>query len=265
MTLMRYLRLVRRFARMSFEQQIQYRKSFFLGVLGKMIRTGVFILFFNIIFIHVRTIGGWDFQHALLITACFLTFESIVTVTYHRNFAYQFPQYIRKGQLDSFLVQPVPLLFHTGFRIIDFMDLISCIPALCLWWYLVTHHIVSPNITGVLQLAVIVVFAITVSFSLSVIVAATSFWSVVQTGLGRWYEQLFRTGMYPVNALGHSQAFIFTYIVPAALVGTMPAEAIRGILSWRTLGVLLIPVVVIAIAARYMWRRGLRQYGSVSS
>lgn len=251
--------------RMNFSQQTRYRTSFVLAVIGKVLRAATLVAFFLILFDRVPTIGTWNRNNTLVLIAVFMTFESLVMTTFHRNLAYYLPDQLRKGTFDLLLVQPLPPLFHVGFRIVDLMDAVSFIPIIGLWSFIVLNGMIHPTALMVLQFFVSCVLAVTLMFSLSTIIASLSFWTIVQTGLGRFYEQLYRIGRYPVDALGTVQGFFFTYVVPLAVVGTVPARALTGLLEWKMLGYSCIAVVVISVFARFLWKKGLRQYSSVGS
>ncbi len=261
----RFARIAAAWIRTSFSQQTRYRMSFFLAVFGKVLRAAILVAFFQILFNRVPTIGTWDRNATLVLIASFMTFESLAMITFHRNLAYYLPDHLRKGSFDLLLVQPLPPLLNVGFRVVDLMDAVSFVPVVGLWWYIVANGMVDVSATAVVQFAASCAIAVALMFSLSTIVASLSFWTIVQTGLGRFYEQLYRIGRYPVDALGTVQGVLFTYVVPLAFVGTIPASALKGLMDWPTLVLAGSSVAVIALAARLLWRKGLRRYASASS
>ncbi|MBI4426445.1 MAG: ABC-2 family transporter protein [Candidatus Kerfeldbacteria bacterium] len=261
----RIAKLTSLFFRLSFMQQLAYRKSFWLAIISKVLRMAIVLIFFEAVFLHVDRLGSWDRPAVLTLIATYLTFESLIIITFHRNLAYYLPDHLRKGTFDGFVTKPVPVLPHVGFRIIDTMDLISSTPILALWVYLISQGIVRPSLTDVAVFAYAVVLGLAFTFSLSTIVASISFHSLVSTGLGRIYEYLFLTGRYPTDSLGTQQSQLLTYVIPFAVVGSVPAQALNGLLTPNVLLGVTVPVVVFAWLAKVAWQRGLKAYSSASS
>lgn len=265
MRLSRIITLGSLFFRLSLMQQLAYRKSFILAIISKMLRMAIVIIFFKAIFLHVDRIGTWNQDSVLTLIATYLTFESLIIITFHRNLAYYLPDHLRKGTFDGFVTKPIPVLPHVGFRIVDTMDLVSSIPVVGLWVYLITHGLVQPSLGDLVMFTYAAVLAVVFTFSLSTIVAAISFYSLVPTGLGRIYEYLFRTGRYPADSLGAPQGQLLTYVIPFAVVGSVPAQALNGLLTPATIIGVSVSVVIFALIASWTWRRGLRRYSSASS
>ncbi|MBI4089875.1 MAG: ABC-2 family transporter protein [Candidatus Kerfeldbacteria bacterium] len=230
-----------------------------------MLRVVIVLIFFQAVFLHVNQIGSWHRDDILVLLAVYFTIESLIIITFHRNLAYYFPSYVRKGSFDHYLTKPIPVLPHVAFRVVDLMDTISTLPVGVLWAYLLATGTVHLTVASSTLFVLSGLLAIVFTFGLSTIVAAISFWSISQTGLGRLYEQLFRTGRYPTDALGSSQGFLFTYILPFITVGTLPASALNHLIEPTTLAGVALSVLVFALLARMLWRRGLRRYSSASS
>lgn len=265
MTFRRFTSVLRLFFRLSLLNQLMYRKSFVLAVVTKMLRMVVLLIFFEAIFLHVERIGTWNRDAVLTLIAVYLTFESLIIITFHRNLAYYLPDLLRKGTFDGILVQPMPVLPHVSFRIVDTMDLFSTLPIVALWLYILRQGFLHPSVGDILLFLLASLLAIIFTFSLSTIIAALSFWSLVPTGFGRIYENFLRMARYPTDVLGTTQGFLLTYIVPFAIVGTIPASALRSALSPAVLVWSSVSIVVIALLARALWKRGLERYSSASS
>jgi ABC-2 type transport system permease protein len=135
----KYFRIFWQFAKISLMNQMAYRPSFFLAVIGKTFRIAILLIFFKVIYLSIKNIAGWDFNEILALTATYLTVEFFAVITFHRNLFYQLPWLIRRGNLDFILTKPINPLFHTSFRVVDMFDLTSFAPVLFLWAYIVFH------------------------------------------------------------------------------------------------------------------------------
>lgn len=265
MNIRKFWRIAASFISMSFMDQMSHRKSFLFAMASKMLRSAILLIFFQAIYLKVDHIGTWSYNDVLVLLAVFLTFESLVSITFHRNLAYYFPDYLRKGTFDGHLVKPIPLLPHVAFRVIDLMDAFSTLPVIVLWIYILSKGIIHPTPVDVALFFAACLIGLALLFSVSTIIAAISFWSLIPTGLGRLYEQLYRTGRYPTDSLGPMPGLLLTYIVPFATIGTIPASALRGVLHPLTIIPAAMVVLLFVVLARFLWKRGLARYSSASS
>ena len=65
--------------------------------------------------------------------------------------------------------------------------------------------------------------------------------------------------IYPTALFEKGARFILSTIVPAALIGAVPAEFIRSF-SWETLAQLVGAALILVALALIVFRRGLRRY-----
>jgi ABC-2 type transport system permease protein len=71
-------------------------------------------------------------------------------------------------------------------------------------------------------------------------------------------------GIYPITLFDNYAKLILFTLIPAALMGAVPAEFIRSF-TWQTLAELLLGAVVFLLIATAVFRLGLRRYESGSA
>lgn len=71
-------------------------------------------------------------------------------------------------------------------------------------------------------------------------------------------------GIYPITLFDSYAKLILFTIIPAALMGAIPAEFIRAF-TWSTLGELLLGAVGFLSLAIFIFQAGLRRYESGSA
>jgi len=71
-------------------------------------------------------------------------------------------------------------------------------------------------------------------------------------------------GIYPITLFDNYAKLILFTIIPAALIGAIPAEFIRAF-TWQTLAEMLAGAVVFLLIAIAVFRVGLRRYESGSA
>ena len=71
-------------------------------------------------------------------------------------------------------------------------------------------------------------------------------------------------GIYPITLFDNYAKIILFTIIPAALMGSVPAEFIREF-TWQSLSQLLMGAIGFLGLAIFIFRRGLRRYESGSA
>ena len=261
--IIRYLKILWFFAKVSLMKQMAYRTSFFLAVLGKTIRVAVIVIFFQAIFLNVKEIGGWKFEEVLLLYATFSLIDFLISVTFHRNLIYYLPDKIRKGEYDFRMVKPINLLFYTSFEVIDLMDLASIIPAFALLGYAFWKIDFSFAPLQFLLYGFLIINALIFLYALLVLLAATNFWAIQKTGLGRFYENVVRIARYPTDIYEKFWKILLVYVLPISIIAQVPAGGLLGKLSWPYLVYVLVFSVLFLVLAIRFWKFGLKRYTSV--
>lgn len=242
-----------------------YRPSFFLAIIGKVVRMLFLILFFQVIYMYTSVLSGWSFKEIFLLAITYLTVESVMIITFHRNLSYYLPDYLRKGDFDFLLTKPINLLFYTSFRIIDLMDSVSAVTIIYLWYYYISYYSLSLSFASSVLYIVFIFCAIVFVFSLLVVIASTAFWTINATGLGRFFENLIHTARFPTSIYRGFLSTLFLYIFPIGFVANVPSEVFLGKANPWYLGYALCFTFVFFFISQKIWNLALRRYSSASS
>lgn len=263
---MRYLKLFRVLIKFGFITATAYPPSFFAAILGKILRIGLTLVFFQAIYLHTAILAGWNFSEILVLAASYFSIEAIVLVAFHRNLIYWFPQRLRDGTFDGLLTKPISPLFYTSFKIIDAFDLTaSSISVAILWWYIFSKQIISPTFFEVSVFIFLSAIAVIFVFSLLLITASFSFWTITATGAGRLFESVFRAARFPGDIFKGPAKIALLYIMPIGLIISIPADVLRGKFVWPHIIYLFIFTATLSFIAFKFWNFALRRYSSASS
>lgn len=260
----RYLKLLWLFAKRSLIDQMAYRGTFFLAVLGKVSRMVIPFIFFQAIFLKVPRVGGWNYQEIAVLIATYLTLESLAVITFHRNLSYYLPDSLRNGEFDFLLTKPVGTLFFSSFKAIDFFDLTSAITAVGAWIYIFKILDISINFFNFLPFFIACFIGLAFWYGLILCLASTSFWTITATGLGRFLEGIIRTSRYPATVFhGHWRNVVF-YIFPLAFMSTLPAGLLLGkIQPFYLLYAFIFVSLALYLSVKF-WKYALRHYQSAA-
>ena len=70
-------------------------------------------------------------------------------------------------------------------------------------------------------------------YSIWILVISVAFRAVRVDNLRYLFEAVFEVARWPASVFKGVLAFVFTYVIPIALMTTYPAEALLGTLSWE--------------------------------
>lgn len=260
-----YLRLVGSRVR----SQTQYRVSFALAFAGTILVTGLDLVNILVFFHHVPALGGWSLREVVfLYAASLIGMRAADAAVGHVE---RLPQLIRSGEFDTFLMRPFGSLFQLLSSDFTLRQLGGVVQgAVVFTWAAAGLGIVwTPARTALL--ASMLVTSVAMFAGVFILTNSIAFW-LIDT---REVANAFTYGgnfmsQYPLHIFGEWIRRFFTVVVPIAFVNYFPALAILGRddpfgspRALRYIG----PVVAAAVllAARVVWRAGVRHYRSTGS
>lgn len=161
------------------------------------------------------------------------------------------------------MTKPLSPLFYISFRVIDLMDIFSSIFVWSLWiWFFLRFDLnfVSLNILSYLGLLVCAVIFI---FSLSLILASTAFWTLITSGLGRFFENLTRIARFPTDIFRGAAKVLLVYVLPVSIISTIPTKALLGLIDWPHILFAFGFTAVLFIFSLKFWKYALKHYTSL--
>jgi len=261
----RHAALLGLMVKVGFMRQMTYRPHFFLMVTGKLIRIALLFFFFQAIFLKVDRIGKWTYDQVLLLFATFHIVDYLMSITFHRNLAYQLPGRVHSGDLDWRMLLPVNLLFFVSFEEVDLIDFFSFLPSLAFLGYVFYRLHFDFSIVQFVAYGLLLLNALVFLFAMVLITATVSFWTTQSYGLARIFDNLLKVGRYPLDIFQGFWKMVFVYFLPLVLIAQVPSQALLKTLSpVFLLGAFFVSGVFMVIAMMF-WRSGLRNYLSASS
>lgn len=261
--LLRLVRLLWHFARTSLAAELEYRMNFALAVLSSL---GHFVgnLFgLSLFYSGQSSLGGWPLEAALLVMGFFTTLQGLSRALMTPNLR-QIVQHVRQGTLDFVLLKPVDSQLWLSARCFSPWGL----PDVCFGLGIVAyagHRLqLAPLDLGLALLAL--GLALTIQYALWFSLASLSVWFVQVHNVTEVLNGLLAAGRYPIDALpAGAYRFAFTFVVPVALLTSVPARVALGhdVGGWLWVSVLF--ALGGLVLSRLIWRRALSDYSSASS
>jgi len=260
----RYWRLLGVQVRSSVLLGLQYRADFVLdGVVSLFWTLTALVPLFTVF--HLRdTIAGWTFAEALLVTGWFTLLEAILEGAINPSLT-AVVEHIRKGTLDFVLLKPADAQFLVSTARFEPWRSTNVITALVLWVVGFVRMGRMPSPLGSLAALLLLVTATALLYSLWILTVSAAFYVVKIDNLTNLFNSIFDAARWPVQVFRGLMRWVFTFVVPLALMTTFPAEAMLGRLPLPALAWSVVGAGVFGWLSRRVWLRSIARYTSASS
>lgn len=237
---------------------MEYRVAFLSQVVGMMLNNAAYFVFWIIFFDRFKQVRGWGLEEMFFLFGVVAASFGLAGFLFGN--ALDLANVIAQGRLDYYLSLPRPVLLHV-------LASRSVSSGLGDFSYGVLSFIVARQFApdAIFRFVLAILFATVIFLSFLTLVQSLAFWVGNASLLGQQALNAMVTfSIYPITLFEGSSRFILFTIIPAALVGAVPAEFIRAF-SWLTLAELVIAAFVLLALAVAVFRAGLRRYESGSA
>ncbi|MEW6606439.1 MAG: ABC-2 family transporter protein [bacterium] len=262
MVISHYLELYLCFVSQHLKKILEYRLSFFIGIIPFILLQLLPIIIIWAIFKKVPHIAGFNFNEVLFIYGLGIICYAFGRMLFSNlnDFGYQ---YIIKGGLDTVLIKPINPLFYIVAS--DFSE--KEIGELLVGIILIIKSIIGLEIhPGILEFFALLYFLINgiiIYGSINLIAVIICFWTKDPRGLTSPIMRIQEFSQYPVTIYGKAVRFIITWIIPFAFITFFPAvffirrEEFGGYILCLPLIGIIFPLI-----AYLLWLKGLSKYES---
>jgi len=260
----RYLRLFFVQFRTSFLLAAQYRVEFLVDGVVSLVWTVASLVPLWVVFEQRAQVVGWSLDEALLVLGWFTLLNGVLEGAVNPSLG-AVVEHIRRGTLDLILLKPVDAQFLVSTSRFQVWRFINVIAALIIFGVALTRLRMIPSLTSVLTSCALLGLAIGALYSIWILVISTAFFVVRVDNLHHFFTTIFDAARWPVNVYPKPVRFIFTFVLPLALMTTFPAEALLGKITPLSLLRIALLSIAFMVLARKIWLRALRHYASASS
>jgi len=260
----KYLRLLRLFARTELQLAIEYRADLALSLLEEVILVFTSLVAVFILFTYTGVINGWTLGHMIVLLGVYYLIQGAQGVLFETSFE-RFMEQVRLGTLDFILIKPVDSQFMISARHIQ----VTHVGQLVLGGVVlgagiaqVGEQITVPYATS---FALTLVCGLLLVYSLLLVLSTLSFWFVRVENLLAIFWSFLDAGRFPVDLYPGWLRVTLSTVVPIGIAVTVPAQAIAGRLDWVGFGAMLVGTGIVSWFGGWFWRRGLRSYTGASA
>jgi ABC-2 type transport system permease protein len=237
---------------------MEYRASFISQTVGMMLNNLIYFLFWVLFFDRFDQVRGWGLNEMMvlfgLVAASFglsmLFFGNVIALA----------DVIASGKLDYYLSLPRPVLLHV-------LASSSRPSGLGDFLYGCLSFAFAGGLTGgsLVRFFVGVILSTCIFLGFLILVQSLSFWlGNSQLLTTQSFNAMITFSIYPLSLFDTSAKLLLFTVLPAALVGALPAEFVMHF-SWSQLIILLLASAGFLLLSGLVFQRGLRRYESGSA
>lgn len=265
MPLKRYLTIYSALWKNSIVREMSFKTNFLLWILVELLWFALQLAFIAVIYQHTDRIGTWTKWQVVMLMGASHFIQQIFTAVFLTNCVH-LSEDIRSGKLDFMLLLPVNTRFLISFRHVDLGGFVNAASALAVMVYAGWQLRLSPTAAQVAGFFFLAMCGILIHYSLMLILACASFWTVRAQGMVWGYYNLFQIARLPDAAFQGFFKVFFTFALPMLLVSNVPVKLIVARLEHPLeIGLLLIMGLLCFAASELVWRFSVRHYTSASS
>jgi ABC-2 type transport system permease protein len=263
---MHYLRLIKLFARTSFQEEAAYRANFFINMLYSLLNLATGALGVAVLFNQVETVNGWDFAGTLALLGVYLSVGALrnLVVGPSLEALAGMDGEVWSGRLDFTLIRPVDTQFLASFRKWRLFSLFDLALGLGVVGIAIARLSQTLTVTRLLVFLIALAAGTVILYAILLAFTALVFWS--PGVLFTWvFDGVFQMARYPLGLYPGWLRLVLTWIVPVGVITTLPAGALTGTASPAALAGMLGLSIAVCIAASALFRFAVRRYASASS
>lgn len=236
---------------------MEYRIAFLLQVFGMMINNAIYFLIWVIYFDRFKEVRGWGINDMFVTYGIIASGFGLVSLLFGNVF--NLGEVIAKGRLDYYLSMPRPVLLHT-------VASRSIASGLGDFSYGFVSYALSGqyNLGGLGRFIVGTLCAAAIFAAFMILVQSLAFWIGNSSYLSSMaLNAIITFAIYPITLFDNTAKLILFTLIPAALMGALPAEFVHTF-TWYTLVEISLGSLVFLGLAVAVFRLGLRRYESGS-
>jgi len=260
----RYLRLLAVQLRASTALALQYRLEFVGQGALALLWTGWSLVPLLVAFDQREGVAGWTFEEALVVIGCFSVMKGLLEGAVNPSLA-SVVEHIRKGTLDFVLLKPADAQFLVSTARFMPWRVVDVLSGLVIFAVAFARMGRVPSAGALAATTLLFGCAALVLYSLWILVISAAFHVVKIDNLSFLFSSIFDAARWPIGVFRGGLRFVFTFVVPLALMTSYPALALLGKLDAAVAAQAVLGALAFAALARLVWTRAIGAYTSASS
>lgn len=260
----RHLRLLGVLIKLSFQDDAAYRGEFWMRLFSMFYSLGAIAVGLWILFSNTDQVAGWSLDEVIVLFGIYHTVAGVTRTLFAPNFQ-RIVEEVREGTLDFVLTKPASSQFLASFRRIYAVAGLEFLLGLSVVAFGVSRLQGVLGAYTAFAFPVALACGLVILYSFWLFLVTFVFWFVRIENVTQIFWALFDAGRFPLDIYPGWLRVVLTYLVPVAVITTIPAQGIAGRLAPLPLAIFALMAAAALFLASRFWRFGLRHYTSASS
>ena len=262
--LKKHLIVIRRLWAISIQKSLAFRLQFLTDAVDETISVALSLLFFDIAYDNVPTIGGWTQPQAILLIGVF-QIHSVIQNVFFMDGLWLISRTVFMGKLDGLLLRPVSTRMILSLREIQLVRALRLLPGVAVIVYALDSMAYTPSLLDIVIACAIFLAGIVIVYAIWFASLTIEFWLEGLWSMEEFIPNVFRFGQYPEGIYTGTTQVIFLTVVPVIIIANYPTQTLLG--NW-TPGMIVHAfglAFVMMVVCHIQWKLALRRYSSVGS
>jgi ABC-2 type transport system permease protein len=264
MTARPYLRLLSIQLRTSLALAMQYRVDFALDALVEIVWAVSALIPLFVVYGARDAVAGWTFPEALLVVGWFTLLQGVIEGAINPSLL-GIVEHVRRGTLDFVLLKPKDAQFLVSTSRFSPWKCANVVTALVIVGFGLSRIERTPSVVDVISALTLLACALAILYSITILTVSASFYVVRIDNLTYLFSSVFDVARWPNSVFRGAVRFVFTFVLPFALMTTYPAQALLGRLPTRVVALSVLGALAFVVGSRLVFLRALKEYTSASS
>ena len=265
MKIWRYFKLCGMLLKFRLNRQMIYSFNFWAVLFVDLSVFLIQIAVFSTIFLQVDNINGWNRYQLIFFVGTFTILDSLYMCTYFFG-VIGIPDKVHTGKLDIYITKPINTLFFVAFENMDFGSILLLIPGIMMITYSALRLGVAVDLGHILGYSFLIILMLVLMFDLMIIIRSAAFWFTRVDSLHEFENEMVNFSFrVPGVVFKGISKLIFYILLPYGLMATAPTQFFTGVLDSRYWILTLLVCVTFTFLSQFIWKLGLKRYGSASS
>ncbi|MBI2375865.1 MAG: ABC-2 family transporter protein [Deltaproteobacteria bacterium] len=240
---------------------LQYRLDFVVGAFMAVFWTVTALVPLVVLFQMRDNVAGWTFPESLVVIGCFTTLKGLMSGVMQPSLG-SVVEHIRKGTLDFLLLKPADAQLLISTSRIDLARSTDVLGGMGLSIYGASSSGVALSPSSVGLAAALLLSGTAILYSFWVLAVSLAFHVVKVDNLSYLIVSTFDAARWPSTVFRGLLSFLFTFVIPLALMTTYPALALLGRVDGTQVSISLAAAAGFLALSRFAWARSIGRYTS---
>ncbi len=264
MNLRKYLKVYTKFLHTSLASELEYKTNILIDLITAILSLIGSIFLLSIFYQNNKSIGGWEFEEALIIQGIYTILNGITNTWFNPNLT-EIVKHIREGTLDFVLLKPIDSQFFISLKKINPSGFLEIILGFCLLLICMIINQININLSFLCLSLITMICSIFILYGLWFFICTTTIWFVKTWNAIEVLRSFLYIGRFPLDSFSFTLRIFFSVFIPIAFITTIPSEVFLGVYQlWKILLEVAVATVFL-MTSRKFWLFALKSYSSASS